>query len=153
MKRIPGLEGLGEDSTDNLCPPANAGGPQVTYAADWLLFSYQIVSDSATQWIASCQASLSLTNSQSLPSFMNHCLSRQRGLPNSVELWAMPCRATQDRRVIVESSDKMRSPGGGNSEPLQWTCLENSKNCIKQGCRQDSPWKSCFPRERDKGGS
>ena len=58
-------------------------------------------------------------------------LSWQRGLPNSVELWAMPCRATQDRRVIVESSAKMRSPGGGNSKPLQWTCLENSKNCVK----------------------
>ena len=29
-----------------------------------------------------------------------------RGLCNSMKLWAMPCRATQDRWVIAESSDK-----------------------------------------------
>ena len=37
----------------------------------------------------------------------------------------MPCRALQDRWVIVESSDKSRSAGGGNGRPLQYSCLEN----------------------------
>ena len=37
----------------------------------------------------------------------------------------MPCRATQDRQVIVESSDKLWSPGEGNRKPLQYSCLEN----------------------------
>ena len=31
----------------------------------------------------------------------------RRGLHNAMKLWAMPCRATQDRWVMVESSDKM----------------------------------------------
>ena len=30
-----------------------------------------------------------------------------------MKLWAMPCRATQDGRVTVESSDKTWSTGGG----------------------------------------
>ena len=33
----------------------------------------------------------------------------------SMKLWAMPCRATQDRRIMVESSDKMWSTGEGNA--------------------------------------
>ena len=37
----------------------------------------------------------------------------------------MPCRATQDRQVIVESSDKSWSTGEGNGKPLQYYCLEN----------------------------
>ena len=34
-------------------------------------------------------------------------------------------RTTQDRRVTVESSDKMWSSGEGNGRPLQYSCLEN----------------------------
>ena len=30
----------------------------------------------------------------------------------------MPCGATQDRRVMVERSDRMRSTGEGNGKPL-----------------------------------
>ena len=37
-------------------------------------------------------------------------------LSNSIKLWAMPCRATQDRRVMVESSDKKWSTGEGNGK-------------------------------------
>ena len=41
----------------------------------------------------------------------------------------MPCTATQDRWVMVESSDKMWSTGEGsgegNGKPLQYSCLEN----------------------------
>ena len=46
----------------------------------------------------------------------------------------MPCRATQDGRVMVESSDKMWSAGEGNGKPLQYSCLENPMNSMK---RQD----------------
>ena len=44
----------------------------------------------------------------------------------------MPCRATQDRQVIVESSDKLWSPGEGNRKPLQYSCLENLMNSMKR---------------------
>ena len=36
-----------------------------------------------------------------------------------------PCRATQNERDMVESSDKMWPTGGGNGKPLQYSCLEN----------------------------
>ena len=42
-------------------------------------------------------------------------LSWQRGLQYSVKVWAMLCK----------SSDKMWSTGGGNGNPLQYSCLEN----------------------------
>ena len=51
-------------------------------------------------------------------------------LSNSLKLWAMPCRATQDGRVMVESSDKMWSTGEGNGKPLQYSCLENLMNSM-----------------------
>ena len=44
----------------------------------------------------------------------------------------MPWRATQDRWVMVESSDKMWSTGGGNGTPLQYSCLENPMNSMKR---------------------
>ena len=40
-------------------------------------------------------------------------LSRQRGLCNSMKLWTIPCRATQDGWVTVKSSDKTWSNGRG----------------------------------------
>ena len=40
----------------------------------------------------------------------------------------MPCKGIQDRRVMLESSDKMWSTGEGNSKPLQYSCLENPMN-------------------------
>ena len=43
----------------------------------------------------------------------------------------MPCGATQDRQVMVESSDKMWSTGEGNGKPLQYSCLENPMNSMK----------------------
>ena len=43
----------------------------------------------------------------------------------------MPCRATQDRQVMMESSDKMWSTGEGNGKPLQYSCLENPMNSMK----------------------
>ena len=39
-------------------------------------------------------------------------------LSNSMKLWAMPWRATQDGQIMVESSDNMWSTGEGNGKPL-----------------------------------
>ena len=44
----------------------------------------------------------------------------------------MPCRATQDGRVMVEISDKMWSTGEGNGKQLQYSCLENPMNSMKK---------------------
>ena len=44
----------------------------------------------------------------------------------------MLCRATKDRQVMVESSDKMWSTGEGNGKPLQYSCLENPMNSMKR---------------------
>ena len=44
----------------------------------------------------------------------------------------MPCGATQDRRVMVEISDRMWSPGEENGKPLQYSCLENPMNSLKR---------------------
>ena len=65
-------------------------------------------------------------------------------LSNSVKLWAMPCRATRDERVMVESSDKTWSTGEGNGKPLQYSCLENPMNSIKR--QKDRTLKDELPR-------
>ena len=64
----------------------------------------------------------------------------------------MPCRATQDRRVMVESSNKtplesgewQRSTGEGNGKPLQYPCLENPMNSMKR--QNDRILKEELPR-------
>ena len=56
----------------------------------------------------------------------------------------MPCRATQDGRVTVESSDKMWSTGEGNRKPLQYSCLENPMNNMKS--QKDRTLKGELPR-------
>ena len=56
----------------------------------------------------------------------------------------MPCRATQDRRVMMESSDKMWSTGEGNGKPLQYSCLENPMNSMKR--QKDRTLKNELPR-------
>ena len=48
-----------------------------------------------------------------------------------MKLWAMLCRATQDGRDMVKSSDKMWSTGEGNGKPLQYSCLANPINSTK----------------------
>ena len=40
-----------------------------------------------------------------------------------MKLWAMPCRATQDGRVMVESSDKTWSTGEGVGKPFSIPAL------------------------------
>ena len=44
----------------------------------------------------------------------------------------MPCRATQDGWVMVESSEKTWFIGEGNGKPLQYFCLENPMNSMKR---------------------
>ena len=56
----------------------------------------------------------------------------------------MPCRATRDRWVMVESSDKMWPTGEGNGKPLQYNCLENPMNSIKR--KKDRTLKDELPR-------
>ena len=40
--------------------------------------------------------------------------------------------ATQERRVMVERSDRSWSTGEGNGKPLQYSCLENPMNSMKR---------------------
>ena len=61
-----------------------------------------------------------------------------------MKLWAMPCGATQDGRVMVESSDRMWSTGDRNSKPLQYSWLENSMNRMKRW--KDRTLKDELPR-------
>ena len=68
--------------------------------------------------------------SQALPQKIR--LVMQRGLRNSMKLWAMPCRATQDRQVTWKGSGKIWSTGGGNGKPLQYSCRENPMNSMKK---------------------
>ena len=56
----------------------------------------------------------------------------------------MLCRATQDGRVIVETSDKMWYTREGNSKPLQYSCLENPMNSMKK--QKDRTLKDELPR-------
>ena len=53
------------------------------------------------------------------------------GLSNSIKLWAMPGKATQDRWVMVESSDKMWSTGEGNMQSTSWETLSWKKHKLE----------------------
>ena len=59
----------------------------------------------------------------------NH--TRTTALSNSMKLSHAP-GATQDRRVMVERSDRMWSTGKGNGKPFQYSCLENPMNSMKR---------------------
>ena len=59
---------------------------------------------------------------------------------------AMPSRATQDRQVMVERSDKMWSPGEGNGEALQYSCFENPMNSMKR--QKDRAMKDELPGQQ-----
>ena len=56
----------------------------------------------------------------------------------------MPCRATQDRQVMMEGSNKMWSTGEGNGKPLQYSYLENNMNSMKR--QKDRTMKDELPR-------
>ena len=56
----------------------------------------------------------------------------------------MTCRATQDRRVMVDSSDKTWPTGEGNGKPLQYSSPENPMNSMKR--QKDRTLKDELPR-------
>ena len=56
----------------------------------------------------------------------------------------MPCRATQDGRVMVENSEKTWSTGDGNGKPFQYSCLVNPMNSMKR--QKDRTLKDELPR-------
>ena len=55
----------------------------------------------------------------------------------------MPCGASQDGWVMVETSDRM-STGEENGKPLQYSCLENPVNSMKR--QKDRILKDELPR-------
>ena len=59
----------------------------------------------------------------------------------------MPCRATQDGRVMVEISENTWSTGEGNGKPLQHTWLKNPMNTMKR--QKDMTLKDELPRSVD----
>ena len=65
-------------------------------------------------------------------------------MDHSNETTSHACRATQDRPVVVESSDKRWSSGEGNGKPLQYSCLENPVNSMKR--QKDRTLKDKLPR-------
>ena len=56
----------------------------------------------------------------------------------------MPCTATQDGQVMVETSEKTWSTREGNVKPLQYSCLENPMNSMKR--QKDRTLKDELPR-------
>jgi len=56
----------------------------------------------------------------------------------------MLCGATQDGWAMVERSGRMWSTGGGNGKPLQYSCLENPMNSMKE--QKDRTLKDELPR-------
>ena len=72
----------------------------------------------------------------------NH--TRTTALSNSMKL-SHACRATQDRWVKVERSDRMWSTGERTGKPLQYSCLENPMNNTKR--QNDRILKEELPRK------
>ena len=71
----------------------------------------------------------------------NH--TRTTALSNSMKL-SHALGATQDRRVMVERSDRTWSTGEGNGKLLQYSCLENPMNSMKR--QNDRILKEKLPR-------
>ena len=71
----------------------------------------------------------------------NH--TKTTALSNSVKL-RHAHGATEDGRVMVERSDRMRSTGEGNGKPLQYSCLQNPMNSMKR--QNDRILKEELPR-------
>ena len=63
-------------------------------------------------------------------------------LSNSVKLQAVPCGTTQDRWVMVESSDKMWFTGEENGKPLPYSCLKKPMNSVKG--KKRGHWKMIY---------
>ena len=57
----------------------------------------------------------------------------------------MSCRATQDRWVMIESTEEMWFTGEGTGKPLQYSCLEKPMNSVKR--QKDMTLKDELPRQ------
>ena len=55
---------------------------------------------------------------------MDHSLVMVKQISYLNGVWTMVCRTTQDRWVMVKSSDKMWSTAEGNGKPLQFLALK-----------------------------
>ena len=112
---------------------------QCGFLQDWLVWSPCSPSVSQESFpapqlerISSSKLSLLYPTLTSLHDYWkNYSYTWIRNLWNSMKLWAMSCRATQEGWIIAESSDKMWSTGGGNGKPPLYTCHENLMKCIK----------------------
>ena len=71
----------------------------------------------------------------------NH--TRTTALSNLIKL-SHAHGVTQDRRVMVERSDRMQSTGEEKGKPLQYSCLENPMNSMKR--QNDRILKKELPR-------
>ena len=125
---VPGVYGTGSGSLLNQMHIHIFGSSHLegSYVGD-LLYRYS----------GSCLCRLILT-------FLSGHNTWTTALSNSVKLWVMPYRATQDGWVMVESSDKAWSTGEGNGKPLQYSCLENPMNSMKRP--KDRTLKDELPR-------
>ena len=56
----------------------------------------------------------------------------------------MLCSTSQDRWVMVDSSDEMWFTGEGNGKPLQYSCCENPMNSMRR--QNDRILKEELPR-------
>ena len=61
---------------------------------------------------------------------MDHSLVMVKGQLN--EFMSHAVYGTQGGWVMVESSDKTWSTGGGNGKPLQYSCCKNSMNSMNR---------------------
>ena len=75
---------------------------------------------------------------------LTNLITRTTALSNSMKLWVMPCRPSQHRCIMVQSSDKTWSAGEGNGKPLQYSYLENPMNSMKR--QKDRTLKDELPR-------
>ena len=93
-----------------------------------------------TQLLLSC---FILYGSYKLSHKGNQRTTRTTALSNSMKL-SHARGAAQDGRVMVERADTMWSTGEGNGKPLQYSCLENTKNNMKR--QNDRILKEELPR-------
>ena len=61
-----------------------------------------------------------------------------------MKLWIVLCRASQDKRVKVEISDKQWATGEGNGKPLQYSCFGNPMSGVKR--QKDRTLRDKLPR-------
>ena len=113
--------------------------PLIQGKEQWLRFAGAAVKRYPTPKVRETQVRLKPYSQKTSQS--NH--TRTTALSNSMKQ-SHARGATQDRQVMVERSDRMRSTGEGNGKPLQYSCLENPVNSMKR--QNDRILKDELPR-------